>query len=115
KLPTDAQAARLSELDREIEKAKQALAAVTDDALAAGRGRWEAEVKARDAAKEPFWTPVIPSEARSSGGSTMEVGPDGIVFVSGNLPEWDTYIVTVPAPLDRIAAIRLQALGDERL
>lgn len=115
RLPTDAQQARWTQLDAEIETAKQALSAVSDDALAAGRAKWEAGVQALDAAKALEWKPVTPAEALSSGGSTMRIEPDGAVFVSGTLPDWDTYTVTVPAPLERIAAVRLQVLGDDQL
>lgn len=131
KLPTDAQQAQWKKLDVEIETAKQALAAVSNDALAEGRAKWEAEVKALGLAAAPVmsaqkgegshearpsaWTPVTPTEALSSGGSTMTLEPDNVVFVSGKLPVWDTYTVTVPTPMERITAIRLQVLGDERL
>jgi hypothetical protein len=115
KLPTDAQKAQWTKLDAEIEQAKQSLSAVSDDSLAGGRAKWEAEVRALDASKKLGWTAVTPAEALSSGGSTMTVEPDGAVFVSGKLPVWDVYRVTVPATLERITAIRLQVLGDERL
>src|SRR5439155_16103076 len=114
-------------LDAEIEAAKKDLAAVSNDALAAGRATWEADVRRfvespapqthgnPDAEKRPIWTSVTPVEASSSGGSTMTIEPEGAVFVSGTLPIRDTYTVTIPASLSRIAAIRLQVLGDERL
>jgi hypothetical protein len=139
KLPTEAQQARWKQLDTEIEAAKKEIAAVSDDSLANGRAKWEAAVRAYFEGPAPqrliphapgqpvgenptrtnpapeIWTPVTPMKATSSGGSTMTIDPDGAVFVSGKLPVWDTYTVTVPAPLERIAAIRLQVLGDERL
>jgi mono/diheme cytochrome c family protein len=115
RLPTDSQKAQLSRLDAEIETAKKDLSAITHDSLAESRARWEAAVKAADASKQPVWTQVTPTSALSSGGSTMTVEPEGVVFVSGKLPTWDTYTITIPAPLDRIVALRLEALGDERL
>jgi hypothetical protein len=115
KLPTHEQEARLSKLDAEIDAAKKDLAAVSNDSLAAGREKWESEVKSRDAAKSPIWTSPTPTSALSSGGSTIEIEKDGALFVSGALPKRDTYTVTVPAPLERIAAVRLQTFGDERL
>jgi hypothetical protein len=131
RLPTDEQQARLSRLDAEIESAKEELDSVSNDSLAAGRAQWEAkwrnggETETKDPSSHPLsstspfllpgWTPVTPDTAVSSGGATMEIEPKGIVFVSGTLPAWDTYTVTIPAPLARIAGIRLETLGDERL
>src|SRR5207247_8398192 len=88
RLPTAAQKAEWTKLDAQIEQAKQELSAVPDDSLAEGRAKWEAEIKALDAAKKLGWTPVTPTEALSSGGSTMTVETDGAVFVSGKLPVW---------------------------
>ncbi|HEU4754748.1 MAG TPA: DUF1553 domain-containing protein, partial [Armatimonadota bacterium] len=43
------------------------------------------------------------------------MGDGGVVTVSGGLPKFDTYTVTLPASRDRITAIRLEALPDEAL
>src|SRR5207302_6200379 len=69
KLPTEAQQAQWKKLDAEVESAKQALAAASNDSMAAGRAKWEAAVKALDAAKKLDWTPVPPTAALSSGGA----------------------------------------------
>jgi len=115
KLATDAQKAERERLDREIEEAKKALAAVTNELLAEGRAKWEADLKARDVAKTPAWNVARPEKAESSGGSTVTIAPDGVVSVSGMLPEFDAYTVTLPAAQERITAIRLEALPDESL
>lgn len=115
RLPSPAQKARWSKLEAEIAEAKKALAAPTDDALAAGRAKWEAGVRALDAAKGLGWSVATPTRAASTGGATLTADSNGVVFVSGKLPDFDTYTVTLPATAERIAAVRLEALPDERL
>jgi hypothetical protein len=115
RLPTDAQKAELEKLDAGIATAKKALAAVSNDTLTAGWAKWEADVRALDANKALGWTVAKPTQAASSGGSTLTIGADGVILVSGALPAFDTYTVTVPATPGRIAALRLEALGDESL
>lgn len=115
RLSTPEQEAQLARLDADIAAAKKELDAVTDDALAAARAEWEKAILALDSAKTPAWTVAVPTAATSSDGSTMTVEEGGVVFVSGALPVFDTYTVTLPANLPRIAAIRLEALGDARL
>ena len=115
KLPSDAQKAQLARLDAEIAAAKEGVASIPDADLTAERERWEGEVRVLDAAKSTAWTVAAPTEAASSGGATMTVGADGVVQVSGALPDRDTYTVTLPAGDRPIAAVRLEALSDESL
>ncbi len=115
RLPSAAQKARLEDLDGRIADAKKALTAVTDAQLAAGMAKWEVAVREQDAAKGLGWTVVKPDSAVSSEGSTLQVRPDSTVLATGKLPPFDTYTVTVPAARDRIAAIKLDAVGDDSL
>ncbi|MFN3651341.1 MAG: PSD1 and planctomycete cytochrome C domain-containing protein [Armatimonadota bacterium] len=114
KLPTPEQQSRLSQLDRELEEAKKALAAVSDEALAGGRGRWEQQVRALDAEKALGWKSPRPVELASSGGSTLEMLGDGSVLVKGELPARDTYQVELPVS-GEITAVRLEAIPDGSL
>jgi cytochrome c553 len=115
KLPSDTQQARLSKLDAEIKAAQTDLAAVTNDFLAAGRSKWEAEVSALEASHARIWNAVIPETASSSGGSTVSVGEVGVVSVSGAVPPWDSYSITIPVGDQTITAVRLEELADEKL
>src|SRR5207237_7960167 len=58
---------------------------------------------------------ATPAAAAASGGSTMTIQPGGAVFVSGKLPEFDTYTVTLPVAQSRVTAIRLETLSDGAL
>jgi hypothetical protein len=115
RLTTPEQEAQLARLESEIEAAKKEIEAVTDEKLAAARAEWEKAIRALDSAKTHVWSVIVPTEASSSGGSTMTIEEGGAVFVSGVLPLFDTYTVILPANMPRIAAIRLEALGDARL
>ncbi len=115
KLPTAAQKAQLGQFEAEVASAKQALAAIPDSSLAAGRAQWESEIRRLDAAKALDWKTATPTQAASSGGATMTIGADGVVHVSGKLPAFDTYAVTLPAAQEKITAIRLEALSDDSL
>jgi hypothetical protein len=115
KLPDASQQAQLARFETDITAAKQALTAVSDDSLASGRTQWESAIRQQDAAKALAWKVATPTQATSSGGSTLTIRPDGIVMVTGTLPEFDTYTVTLPASQEKITAIRLEALPDESL
>jgi len=113
--PSAAQQAELTRCETQLKDVQRAIDAVSNASLADGRRRWEADLRARDAAKQPGWTVARPTQAVSSGGATMTIQPEGAVLVSGALPKYDTYTVTLPAPKDPITGIRLQALGDDSL
>src|SRR5207244_4233638 len=56
RLPTPEQKTRLDDLEARIADARKFLMAITNDRLAAGRAKWEADVRAQDAAKALGWT-----------------------------------------------------------
>ena len=61
------------------------------------------------------WTPIKPVVVRSTGGATLEIKDDASVFVTGPIPERDTYIVGLDSDLTDIVAVRLEALIDPAL
>ncbi len=65
--------------------------------------------------REESWAPFEISSVVSSGGSTLTRQPDGSWFASGTRPERDTYIITARLHLDKIKAVRLEVLPDDRL
>ena len=66
------------------------------------------------AAKAPAWRVVVPAEAVSRAGSTLEPQPDGSLLVSGKAGDETT---TLTFPIDRLAltGLRLEAIPDARL
>jgi mono/diheme cytochrome c family protein len=115
RLMTPAQKERLARFDADIAAARKTADSVPDAALADGRAKWEALLRARADAKTPGWTVATPTQAVSSGGATLTIRPDASVLASGKAPAFDIYTVTVPASLDSIASIRLETLGDDSL
>jgi hypothetical protein len=80
------------------------------------------EVKARVEAwekawqeRESAWQTFDVRSLVSTGGASMERQPDGSWYVTGTRPERDTYIVTARCGPGRIAAVRLEAMPDDRL
>jgi len=61
------------------------------------------------------WIPLAPSEFLSSDGSTLKGLEDGSILASGVRPEKDTYTITAPLSLSKLAALRLAVLSDDSL
>ena len=90
--------------------------AASDDArraqhLAAKLAAWEQQA----AAKSGRWTVVRPARMSSRGLATMDVQPDGSVFVSGDWPNNDVYELDVPTEVSGITGIKIEVLPDESL
>lgn len=70
---------------------------------------WEARFR-----HDPQWTVVSPLEVRSELGAEFQTAEDGAVLAGG--PEGhDTYEVDLPAPLETLTGLRLEALSDSSL
>src|SRR5262249_55676454 len=61
------------------------------------------------------WAILQPGVLTSAGGATLNLLPDGSVLTDGIRPNFDAYTVEAVAPLDRIIALRLEALPDASL
>jgi WD40 repeat protein len=61
------------------------------------------------------WTVLKPTQMKSEGGATLTLQPDGSILASGKNPDRGAYTITARAELDRIRAIRLEALPDTSL
>jgi tetratricopeptide (TPR) repeat protein len=61
------------------------------------------------------WTVLKPTQMESEGGATLTLQPDGSILAGGTNPDRGAYTITAPAGLDRIRAIRLEALPDTSL
>ena len=97
KVPTLAQRARTEELEQlmtHLEKERgQPL-----EALSAARSQWAAKwhsAVVHNATGE-LWHQLIPSSAESSEGATTHIEPHGIVVITGKIPDFDDYTLTIP-------------------
>jgi hypothetical protein len=61
------------------------------------------------------WVPLPVNEARSAGGATLAVQPDGSVLASGPCPAPDTYVVKASADLAGITGVLIEVLPDASL
>ena len=112
---TPAQGERLDALEAEIAAAAGAVKDVTDDALAAGRAAWEQRIRAANTAGTLAWSVQHPLRAESSAGTPLTIEPeDHSVIPGGRNPVHDTYVVTIPAPSERITGLRLEVIADPR-
>lgn len=103
---------RQAEVDAEIAQREADLLAQFAALEAKGKfAAWEAEQSAR----ARHWTVVAPQSAVSEYRATMTLLEDGSVLVSGDKPNYDTYVVELPVHLPRITALRLEVLPDASL
>lgn len=58
------------------------------------------------------WNTLAFTSAKSAGGATLTPQPDGSLLASGANPDFDSYTFVAHIHLDRITAIRLEALSD---
>ncbi len=108
--PTPAQAARRTELNDEIAQFETQLKTQMP-ALDAAQAQWEREVLA----VQNDWRALVPSEFRALNGATLSKQTDDSLLASGANAEEETYVVTAAVKAEKIAALRLEALPDERL
>jgi mono/diheme cytochrome c family protein len=104
----DQQAAR-AELSGQLESVRQEYGQVTDEYLAA-RKEWE-----QTAAGTKLWHHLQPKTSDSEGGATLTIQDDGSILASGSTPPKDIYALRAPCVLERVSAIRLEALTDKSL
>ncbi|MCG6157978.1 PSD1 and planctomycete cytochrome C domain-containing protein [Rubinisphaera margarita] len=112
-VPTPEQSEQKQKLTTRIAAAEKNYRKARPD-LQAGFEEWLATAK--DA--QPQWTPVVPSQATSTGGATLSVDDEGNVLASGKSPDNDTYRIVLPlnqASASVIRAIQLEVLPDPSL
>ena len=61
------------------------------------------------------WTVLTPTTMTSEGGATLTVQADGSILAGGTNPDRDVYTLVARPGLERITAIRLEALPDPSL
>ena len=96
----------------ELETELLPLDALLDDELeeaTAAQAAWQAEWDRRLGEK---WRPLLPVRLESRGGAELTLLDDGSIEVSGENPVTDVYVIEARTDLDRIGALRLEALRD---
>lgn len=114
RLATEAQQKQLDQFDADIATARKALDTVTDKELATAREQWELTAIANDAWGKLAWQNQKPIRASTANGAVLEI-KDEVLTATGPNPDFETYTVELPAPLERITAVRLETLNDEAL
>ena len=61
------------------------------------------------------WSIAPVRSLRSERGATADVLADGSILISGDYPNRDNYLVDIEVPLERVTALRLEALPDPSL
>ena len=63
----------------------------------------------------PSWQVLEPIEYHSAEEAVLEKQPDGSLYASGNRPATDTYTIQVHSKLNRLSAVQLKLIADDRL
>ncbi|MEW4531415.1 PSD1 and planctomycete cytochrome C domain-containing protein [Maioricimonas sp. JC845] len=111
-LPTPEQEQREQQLRQELADRQAELRKALEPSR---RQQWEEQLRGQLANERqtPYWQRALPVEYLSKNGQTMELLPDGSVFVTGANPEKDTYTLVLPVELEQITGLRLEALTHE--
>ena len=110
-VPSPEQTAELKRLDEAIAAAERPLKEY-DAELLQGMPEWERQLLSMGTGE---WTVLAPAELSSEKGSVLGPLDDHSVYVDFSIPPNDTFVVTAPAPLDRVTAVRLEALTHDGL
>jgi hypothetical protein len=110
-VPSEAQSARLAELDAQLTAAREELSrpAPEDDA------RHDAFVAALPEELGLRWEPLAPQTARSEGGATLAVQPDGSLLAGGGNPDTDVHVIEARTRSTDLVLLLLEALPDASL
>ncbi len=106
--PDLGQRAVLEEVDAELAPLDALLDDANEDAVAA-QAAWQAEWERKLGEK---WRPLAPVQLESQAGAEMTLLEDGSIEVSGDNPGTDVYVIEADTDLERIGAVRLEALRD---
>lgn len=110
-----AQETRFRQLEAEIARASEAMKSIDDASLVAERKVWEEATLAADRAGTLAWRVQRPRAALSPHGTTLSIeNEDDSLVPSGPNPANDTYVVTIPAGLPTVTAVRLEVIQDPR-
>ncbi|HUG93703.1 MAG TPA: DUF1553 domain-containing protein [Planctomycetaceae bacterium] len=108
RVPAADETAALARLDAEIAAAEEPLAA-HDAGFHKGMTAWE-QALSEQARQAVGWTVLEPGDLASEKGSVLAAQDDRSIFVDFTIPPNDTFVVSAEVPLERVTAIRLEAL-----
>jgi hypothetical protein len=109
-LPTPEQNAKRREIDEQILELRRQINADRPE-LEAEQMAWEEAIKAADSE----WIPLDLLDLKSTAGTTLTRSVANSILASGEQPQQDTYVVLARTRINRITAIRLEALPDKTL
>jgi hypothetical protein len=112
-VPNATQAAELGRLEAEVTNRQNEFDGPHPE-MADAFAAWEKEQTA-GLENERRWSPLQPAQARSCGGATLKVMPDGAVLAQGEKPDKDVYQLTFTNVSPRIVGLRLEALPHDSL
>ncbi len=107
-VPTGDQTQRLKKLDQAIAAAEKPLQA-HDAEFAKGLEAWEQNL-AGQIQSAPEWTVLKPSHLETEKGSVLAAQENEAIFVDFSGPDSDTFLITANLPMEKVTAIRLEAL-----
>jgi len=105
-LPTAVQQSEVEGLKKRIPALESALKTQTP-VLDAALAKWEAS--------QVQWTVLEPSAATAANGTTLAIRDDQSILASGDLPDVDTYTVTLKTVPAGTRAFRIEVLPDDSL
>ncbi len=109
-----AQQQQVESLNAEIAALRKEVEAIKDEELATRRVEWEAATLAAAEAGTLKWSVQAPLTAESPLGTPLAIDEDKSIIPGGKNPANDTYVVTIPAPLEHVTAVRLEIVQDPR-
>ncbi len=105
---------RATALTAETKRLNEAMKAVADEQLSSGRAEWETATLAAAEAGALAWRIQTPLAAESAAGTPLTIEEDKSVLAGGKNPVHETYVVTLPANLERVTGVRIEAVQDAR-
>lgn len=111
---SEAQKQQVEQYDAEIAALRKELDTITDDQLVSSRAVWEKRILDLSAAGKLAWTQVTPVSFRSLAGTPLSLEDDQSVSSGGTNPRNETYEVTIPADLEVIRSVKVEAISDAR-
>ena len=110
-LPTPEESQKLAKLEVDIKGAESEFAAARKN-LPAALAAWEKEFTAKLEDLSSGWKSPVVEDARSLGGATLTVQPDGSYLVGGKNPANDTYEVTLKTEPGQFTGLQLEVLPE---
>lgn len=102
----------------EFSAAKQSAKATVDQLVKSSGERlvkWETEIQQNSPQDRSQWISLDHANAKSLGGSNLQVQPDGSVLAKGSNADNDTYEIRSPVALKKLTAVLLETLPDDSL